>query len=475
MIVENFTTANYSRLDISNKSVPVKTAVTVILIIAANLIKFYFKDYIGEGTPFLIYFGFIMLCGRFIGFWYGMLCTAVCAVSATIFFILPYEAFTISSAVKLLIYGIEGFFIALFSNGFRKTLTALRIANNNFKMLISKSQDGLARISRGGKLLYISPALENITGLSQEALNTGGFDLFPEETDRQEVAAQFLKIIAEPGQSVTFTHRYKNIRGEIKWMETIFTNHLDVKGLNAVIANFRDVTDRIEAETRKNDFMGIAAHEIKNPITVVNLYAELQQSALENNNHGLAKKCNIVIQDNTKKVTRLLEELMDFSGFESALLDLQFSSFDLSTVIDSALLTFSAGYTNEVVIQGDISTVVNADRSRIEQVMVNLLSNAAKYSIPSTPVTVNCAVAEGCVTVSVIDKGMGIPAKELGLLFNKFHRVRSTHNKTKGYGLGLYICAEIIKAHKGKIGVDSKEGEGSVFWFSLPLSSALHS
>jgi signal transduction histidine kinase len=306
-------------------------------------------------------------------------------------------------------------------------------------------------------------------------LKSGGFDIFPEETDRQEVAAQFLKIISEPRQSVTFTHRYKNQHGETRWMETIFTNHLNVTGINAVIANFRDVTERVEAETRKNDFMGIAAHEIKNPITVVNLNAELQQSALENNNYQLAKKCNVVIQENTKKVSRLLEEFMNFSGFESALLDLQFISFDVCAVINSSIVTFSAGYKNEVVVQGDTTTVIKADRSRIEQVIVNLLSNAAKYSAAGSPVTVNCAVTSSNITISVIDKGMGIHERELGLLFNKFHRVRSTHNKTKGYGLGLYICAEIIKAHKGKIGVESKEGEGSVFWFSLPLSSELYS
>ncbi|CAN5830460.1 hypothetical protein BH10BAC2_BH10BAC2_21650 [soil metagenome] len=474
MIVENLTTAHYSRLDISNRSAPFKTTATVVLIIAANLIKYYLKDYVGAGTPFLVYFGFIMLCGRFIGFWYGMMCTIACGITAAIFFMLPYEAFTLSSVIKLLIYGIEGFFIALLSNGFRKTLIAVSIASNNFKMLISKSQDGLARISKEGKILYISPLIETITGLKQEALKSGGFDIFPEETDRQEVAARFLKVISEPLQSVTFTHRYKNKQGETRWMETIFTNHLNVIGIHAIIANFRDVTERVEAETRKNDFMGIAAHEIKNPITAVTLNAGVQQMALEDNDYALAKKCNIVIQENTKKVSRLLGELMDFSGFESALLNLQFSSFDVCGVINSSIETFSAGYKNEVVVQGDATTVINADRSRIEQVIVNLLSNAAKYSAAGSIVTVNCAVADSNITISIIDKGMGIPERELGLLFNKFHRVRSTHNKTKGYGLGLYICAEIIKAHKGKIGVESKEGEGSVFWFSLPLSSAAH-
>lgn len=470
MVVETLTPGYYSKLDISNRSIAFKVAATIILIALANLIKFALHDYIGAGTPFLIYFGFIMLCGRFIGFWYGMICMITCGIIATIFFMIPYESFTIASAVKLLIYGIEGFFIAYLTDGIRKTLNAASLANSNFKMLISKSQDGLARLSKEGKILYITPSIENITGFKQEELAAQGFDIFPEESDRQEVAANFLKIINEPGQSVTFIHRYRNKNMQTRWMETIFTNNLDVKGIHAIIANFRDVTERVEAEVRKNDFMGIAAHEVKNPMTVVKLNAELQQVALANKNYQLAEKFNIIVLENTKKVFRLLEELMNFSGFESALLDLNFTRFNLRMLIDSAIITFNASYKNQIRVEGNTSIVIYADRHRIEQVLINLLSNAAKYSPENSTITVSCSETEKDTKISVIDKGVGIPKKEIPLLFNKFHRVRTTHNKTKGYGLGLYICAEIIKAHKGKIGVESKENEGSVFWFSLPVS-----
>jgi PAS domain S-box-containing protein len=471
MVVETPTPEYYSKVDISNRSMPFKIAVTIALIALANLITFALQNFIGLGTSFLIYFGFIMLCGRFIGFWHSIICMIACGLIASVFFVIPYESFSISAAVKMLIYGIEGLFIVYFTDGIRKSLNAATLANNNFKMLISKSQDGLARLSKDGKILYISPSIENITGFNEYGLATQGFDIFPEEADRQEVTANFLKIINEPGQSVTFIHRYKNKKRERRWMETIFTNHLDIKGIHAVTANFRDVTERIEAEERKKDFMGIAAHEVKNPMTVVKLNAELQQIALENNNYQLVKKFNIVIQENTKKVFHLLEELMNFSGFESALLDLNFTKFNLRMAIDSAIVTFSASYKNEVRKEGELSTIVYGDRYRLEQVLVNLLSNAAKYSPDGSVITVNCCEAGNDTKVSIIDKGIGIPEKEIALLFNKFHRVRTTHNKTKGYGLGLYICAEIIKAHKGKIGVESKEHEGSVFWFSLPLSA----
>lgn len=470
MVIDNITPEHYSRLDISNKSIAVKILATVALIVVANILKFPLQNYIGAGTPFLLYFGFIMLCGRFIGFWYGIACMIACGIIALIFFILPHESFTIAATIKILIYYIEGFFIAYLANDLRKTLNAARLANFNFKKLISKSQDGLARISKEGKLLYISPSIETMTGFDEHTLKSGRFDIFPVESDRDEVAANFLKILNEPGGSITFTHRYKNKNRETRWMETIFTNNLQVKGINAVIANFRDVTERVEAEIRKNDFMGIAAHEVKNPMTVVKLNAELQEIAIENKNYQQVTKHNTVIKENTKKVFRLLDEVMNFSGFESALLHLNYTDFNLCMAIESALFTFSASYKNPVEVKGDTQTIVQADRSRIEQVLTNLFSNAAKYSPYNSVITINCTTQDDVVTISVADNGVGIPEKELGLLFNKFHRVKTTYNKTKGYGLGLYICAEIIKVHKGKIGVESKEGEGSVFWFSLPIA-----
>lgn len=469
MIIESFSPDFFSRFDLSNKSLLTKIFATCCLVLLANLIKLSLHDYIGVGTPFLIYFGFVMICGRFIGFWYAIACLLVCGVTAAIYFIIPVEGYVFSAAIKLLIYFIEGFFISLVTNNVRKTLNLAKLANRNFKLLISNSRDGLARISKDGKLLYISTAVELLTGFTKEELQTQNFDIFPEDTDRKEVAEKFLHILTQPEKSVRIVHRYKNKQGAIKWMETILTNHLEVEGIHAVIANFRDVTDRIEAETRKNDFVGIAAHEIKNPMTVVKINAELLESSLEKNDPELAKKTVDAIRRNTKKVFQLLDEMQNFSGFEAALLHLNYSEFYLQAAIENSIATLKAGYPNEVIVEGNETISVKADRHRIEQVITNLLTNAAKYSIGTSPISIAYYTNNNELILTVTDKGMGIPEREIALLFTKFHRVKTTHNKAKGYGLGLYICAEIIKAHKGKIGVKSKEGTGSQFWISLPL------
>lgn len=469
MIISNAEEDRFKSLDISEKSLPVKISVTIIGIIIITFLKLTFKDYLGEGVPFLLFFIIILYCGRFIGFWYAVFCTVACGIISYIYFMPSSGMFASNTAVKLFVFIAEGICIAAFSNGFRKNLKAIIIANNNFKLLTSKSSDGLARISKEGKILFATPSVETITGYNKTDLESTSFDIFPDESDRNEVAMQFLKVLNLQEAAVTFTHRYKNAKGEIKWMETVFTNYLNVKGIDAIVANFRDVTDKVEAEIRKNDFIGIAAHEIKNPFAVIKLNLGLINNAIEKNNVSLIKNINEPITRNIDKIVRLLDELMDFSSFEASLNNLNLSRFNIETAIKNSITIFKGSYKNEIVVTGNTAVNVYGDRLRIEQVLINLLSNASKYSDGNSVITIECSTNKKYLTIVVIDTGMGIEEKEQSLLFNKFHRVKTSHNKTKGYGLGLYICSEIIKVHKGAMGVQSKLGEGSRFWFSLPL------
>jgi PAS domain S-box-containing protein len=472
MIIANAEQNRFKILDISERSFLVKIFATIIGTLIATFLKLSFKGYLGEGAPFLLFFIVILYCGRFVGFWYATFCTLACGVIGYINFMPLPGKFDPESIVKLLVFVAEGLCIAAFSNGFRKNLKATTTANDNFKLLISKSNDGLARISKEGKILFATPSVETITGYTKTDLESKGFDIFPDESDRGEVAMQFLKVLSQQGTAATFTHRYKNAKGEIRWMETVFTNHLNVKGIDAIVANFRDVTDKVEAEIRKNDFIGIAAHEIKNPFAVIKLNLGLINDAIEKENLSLIKNINEPITRNIDKIVRLLDELMDFSSFEASLNHLHLSLFNIDVAIKNAITIFKGSYKNEIVVTGNTTIKIYGDRLRIEQVLINLLSNASKYSNEHSVITIECNTNKKYLTIAVIDTGMGIEEKEQSQLFNKFHRVKTSHNKTKGYGLGLYICSEIIKAHKGVIGVQSKVGKGSRFWFSLPLDTS---
>ncbi|HEU0227797.1 MAG TPA: ATP-binding protein, partial [Arachidicoccus soli] len=122
------------------------------------------------------------------------------------------------------------------------------------------------------------------------------------------------------------------------------------------------------------------------------------------------------------------------------------------------------------VIGNETSITINADESRIEQVLINYLTNALKYSINQKKVKISREVSDGNLIIRVKDNGIGIPAEKQRLIFSKFYRVEESSLKFQGLGIGLYICAEIIKRHNGELGVSSSTDNGSEFYFSIPIN-----
>jgi two-component system CheB/CheR fusion protein len=125
---------------------------------------------------------------------------------------------------------------------------------------------------------------------------------------------------------------------------------------------------------------------------------------------------------------------------------------------------------HKIVISGATYVAICADKHRIEQVIINFLSNAIKYSPEADRVLIHLEKEYDFLKISITDFGIGIPADKIHYIFDRFFRVQESSQKFSGLGLGLFISSEIVKRHKGDIGVESKEGAGSTFWFTLPLS-----
>ncbi len=444
-----------------------KYVVAFLLIVITTLIQLNFLEWALK-IPFFFYLITVFLCSRFLGWKPGLFAIIITSIVSVYFFLLPNGKFDITtSGIYLLIYLIECFIIAELCFQLNKTYTIFKTNEQSFVEIIENSAEGIAKIDTNGKILYVSPTVEKILGYTKEEFQVMPFIKYINETERPVIAEAFSNVIKEPGKTISVIHRLKNKSGEWLWVESSFTNLLQREGINSILSNFRDVTEKIDAERKKNDFLGIVAHEMKNPITNLNLNFQLIDLALESSNISMIRKFNSKCIEQLNRISKLIDDLLNISKFEASTLKLNYETIYVNEIIRECIQTFLAHYKNKVTVNGETNRYIKADKYRIEQVFSNLLSNAAKYSSEDKEIIIEVTEEKNELKFSVIDKGIGISPDKTHLLFKKFQRGERV-NHTKGFGLGLYICYQIIKAHKGEMGVDSEENKGSAFWFTLP-------
>lgn len=233
-----------------------------------------------------------------------------------------------------------------------------------------------------------------------------------------------------------------------------------------------DITEQKEDEQRKNDFIGMVSHELKTPLTSLIAYVQILQGRMAKTGDiftiNALSKMNIQL----KKMGEMINGFLNVSRLESGKILLEKTDFNLQEllkdVVEETMLTVT---THELVfLPCDPPVIIHADQPKIAAVVSNLLSNAIKYSPRGKIVTIRCEATDNTILVSVKDEGMGIKPQDIDKLFDRFYRVNSKHTETiSGFGIGLYLSAEIVQHHEGKIWVESKSGSGSTFYFSLPI------
>jgi len=220
---------------------------------------------------------------------------------------------------------------------------------------------------------------------------------------------------------------------------------------------------------QKNEFLGMAAHDLRNPIGVIQGFAEL----LEEQADGELKEYTSMISKESSKMLQLLNDLLDISKIEAGRLDLKKNSTNYMALVKQNIkINNFIAHKKNIKIVSDFETtqlVMEIDEAKIEQVLNNLLSNATKYSYPNSKIIVKIFREDNQIVTQIIDQGQGIPEKEIDGIFNPFKKT-SIHptGSESSHGLGLAIVKKIIEGHNGNLGVTSKVGEGSVFYFTLP-------
>ena len=261
---------------------------------------------------------------------------------------------------------------------------------------------------------------------------------------------------------------------KLRWLYATFYAYTDPENphISFFAGTTADITERKLEEQRRSDFIGMVSHELRTPLTAIKAYTNLLQRIAGKNNDKMLVATMDKVDTQVKRMEAMINGFLDVARLGEGKIRLNITNFDLASLFkiaeEDSLVTINS---HKIVFTPTETTPLNADKDKIEQVLINFINNAVKYSPAGTTIEVSCSTANGMMKVCVKDQGMGIPVADQPFIFDRFFRVESDAMKDKkGFGIGLYICKEIIERHQGKIGVESIEGQGSVFWFSLPVS-----
>jgi PAS domain S-box-containing protein len=267
--------------------------------------------------------------------------------------------------------------------------------------------------------------------------------------------------------------------GEVRWFELSIAR----KGLREgqgerLIALARDITERKRAESVKDEFISTVSHELRTPLSAIHASVDLLRRALDGGSPSeQAARLVDIARRNSDRLVRLIDDLLDVQKIEAGKMTLRLEPLDLAGLVQRAVednQPYADNFGVRLILPGEIPDArVRGDEIRLLQVMTNLLSNAAKYSPRDGVVEVGLERGAGVVRVSVRDHGPGIPEAFRDRIFERFCRADSSLSRERGgTGLGLNIARSIVEMHGGQIGFDTRPGEGTTFFFELPVSDA---
>jgi len=348
-------------------------------------------------------------------------------------------------------------------------------AEESLRLAIEAAGMGTFYINIVDRIFVASPRLKDFFGYNADEELPYEAALNQIHPDYRKTAADLVEAAITKG--VKFDLEYPVIgyhTGTTRWVRGIGTVQHDANNKASYFTGvLHEVTERKQDDIRKNDFIGMVSHELKTPLTSLNSYIQLLERQSTTNHDAFTLMAVEKAKKQVKRMTSMINGFLNLSRLESGKMVVIKEVFDLGQLLAEMVSeTLSLPTSQNIIItHQDISIALTADREKVGSVISNLLSNAIKYSRGEKDIYMNYMQKNDQVLVSVRDEGMGMNEQDAKQVFERYYRI--VNNETQhisGFGIGLYLSAEIIYRHGGTIWVDSKLGKGSTFWFSLPIN-----
>ncbi len=358
--------------------------------------------------------------------------------------------------------------------------------DEKFKQLIKNSFDTLVLLDSNGVQRFVSDSCEKILGYRPEELtNISVIDEMVHPDDKEKVISEFRNILNNVGVGGTqYRHRHKN--GDWVYLEAFGSNQINNPYINAVVLNVRDITDRkiIEEKLKENEarlkelvatkdkFFTIIGHDLKSPFNSIMGFSDLLVEQIHKQDYQGLEKYATIIQNSSQVAMDLLINLLEWSRAQTGRVEFNPEYFELVSFINEVTKLFlGAAQQKSITISCDLphNIPVFADKAMLSTILRNLISNGLKFTNPGGEILISTEQKNNELVVSVADNGIGIKKANIGKIFliEESCSTAGTRNE-KGTGLGLMLCKEFVEKHAGKLWVESVEGNGSVFKFSIP-------
>ncbi len=343
----------------------------------------------------------------------------------------------------------------------------------SLRLSIEAARMGTFNINISTGIIEVNNYCRELFGFTDDLIVTlqEGFDTLQE--DRERIWDAMHNAIEN---HILFEEEYRIFRksdNEMRWVRTVGKVSDPSMGTDIHFYGIMiDITERRASDQLKEDFIGIVSHEMRSPLTALKGYVQILDWKSKKNNDQFTADLTTKAIRQVNRMTTLITGFLDVARAGEGKIYLNKTYFDMAQIIkvveEESLATISS---HKILFQPAEPIMIFADQDKLEQVLLNFINNAVKYAPNNSQIHVSCSDNNGWVRVSVKDQGIGITAKDQSHIFERFYRVIGAKTENiSGFGIGLYLCKEIIDRHAGRIGVESATGEGSTFWFELPIA-----